>query len=50
MQTEFSLRSVISSVIGSEVSSPQIVPREQVDVECVVKMLDVVWMVVVCVV
>ena len=33
VQTEFSLRSVISSVIGSEVPSPQIVPREQVDDE-----------------
>ena len=37
VQTEFSLRSLISSVMGSELSWPQMVPEEQLEVVGVVK-------------
>ena len=49
MQTEFSLNSFICSVIGSDVESPQIVPEEQLEVDGVVNIFDVVWMLVACV-
>ena len=45
MQTEFSLNSLICSVIGSDVASPQIVPEEQLEGDGVVNIFDVVWMV-----
>ena len=45
MQTEFSLNSLICSVIGSDVESPQIVPEEQLEGDGVVNIFDVVWMV-----
>ena len=45
VQTEFSLNSLICSVIGSDVESPQIVPEEQLEGDGVVNIFDVVWMV-----
>ena len=39
VHTEFSLSSPIASVMGSEVSCPQIEPVEQLDVDGVVKIL-----------
>ena len=44
VHTEFSLSCPIASVMGSEVSCPQMEPVEQLVVDGVVKMLDVVWM------
>ena len=44
VHTEFSLSSPIASVMGSEVSCPQMEPVEQLDVDGVVKMFDVVWL------
>ena len=46
VHTEFSLNCPIASVMGSEVSCPQMEPVEQLDVDGVVKMPDVVWMLV----
>ena len=45
VHTEFSLSSPIASVMGSEVSCPQMVPVEQLDVDAVVKMFVVDWLV-----